>query len=234
MKGWAILFLLCWGRLFAQDTGKAQSIDDAATDYFQHVSHYSVLYYGDLQKGYPSTINHPYLQEEAFAGARLSYIRTVYPDVLLRLDICRDELIVQSPTNRSIVLFPENVDFAELHGYRIIYFQSDALPSSPSSGYYFQLYSGRCKVMEKRNAVLQEKPLLNEIERHFLFSTHYYLFKDDAYYSIKNKRGLLKALSPYKKELKQYISSNRLNYRKNPELLLKKTVEAYEKLIEAL
>jgi hypothetical protein len=145
------------------------------------------------------------------------------------LDLWRDELITCSPDFRYIVLFPENVEFAALHGKHVIYHQKDSLTNSPSNGYYFLLYDGRYKVFEKRNVTLSEKFYPERIERDFVFKTRYYLLMDDVYYLIRNKRELLKTLHPYKKELKRLISANRLNFRKNAEELLILTVGEYEK-----
>jgi len=222
-----LLFFFCGG-LFAQNSGNRQSVDDSATDYLRSVDKYSILYYGDEQKQYPHAKNHPYLHTEQFSNVRLSFLQVLYPDVLLRWDCNRDELIVQSPENRNIVLFPENVDFAELHGYHIVYLQPDVTPGCPATGYYILLHAGKCKLLEKRMAIQQERPTLEKVERFFLFSTRYYLLKDGVYYSINGKNSLLKALSPYRRELKRFMSANRMKYRKNTESFLIQTVGEYE------
>ena len=229
-----LLFCLIFGGgcLLAQDVGRQQSIDSAAVRYLRNANSQSVLYYGNEQDGQPRATNHPYLKNNQYAEARLSYNRVVYTEALLRLDLNRDELITYSPGFRNIVLFPENVDFAELHDKHIIYFRRDNLPGCPSSGYYFLLHSGNCKVLEKQTATL----MLNSSsgESYYGFSTLFYLYKEDGYYTIRNKKGLLKALNPYKKELKHFISSNHLRFRRNAEDFIKQTVSEYEKITGAL
>jgi len=227
-----MLLLAFWcGCLFAQDVGRQQFIDGAANSYLRTANIQSPLYYGKEQESYPPASNHPYFVDWTFAKARLSYSGVIYPEALLRLDINRDELIVVSPDYRQIVLFPENVDFAMLHGRHIIYFRSYGLPGSPSPGYYFLLYSGNCFVMEKQTAALI---LANDVgsraRYYFTFNTKYYLYKDGVYYNIRSQQGLLKALSPYKKELKRFISVSRLDFRTNPKEFLTRTVKEYENL----
>ena len=196
MRICTLLLLCCCGHLFAQDTVTRQFFDDSATDYLQHVDKYSMLYYGVMQKTYLRALNHPYLQFEDYTKTRLSYLHVIYPEVMLRLDLNRDELIVKSPENHNIVLFPENVDFAEMYDYQIIYFRSDTLPGCPPPGYYILLHSGKYKVMEKQKAVLWEQATTNGIERSFVHITRYYVLMDGIYYNVKNKNGLLKVLSP--------------------------------------
>jgi len=223
------LLLLLTGRSMTAQEQQAL-VDSAAIDYFEAVKNYSPLYYGAEYEGYPRTINHPYLINDQYTKARLSYQHIIYPEVLLRLDLNRNELIVRSPGFRNIVLSPGNVDFTELHGKHIIYFQKDNMPGCPSSGYYILLYSGNYKVLEKRNAQLLEKTSPGLLERYFELSTRYYIHKDGVYYTIRNKRVLLKVLSPFKKELKRFISLQKLNFKDDTETFLILTVTEYEQL----
>ena len=227
-----LLLIFSFEKLFAQDFGRQQQqIDSVAVKYLQTASRYSVLYYGEQQLSPLRTSNHPYLNDIQFAKASLSYHGVLYPEVLLRFDISRSELIIMSPNYLPIVLYPEYVDFAELHGKHIIYFRNDSLSGSPSTGYYYLLHSGKCRVLEKNNAALRVK---SQYDLHYIFSKRFFLYHAEGYYTIKNKRTLLKVLQPYKKELKLFISSNQLRFRNNADVFIPKTVAEYEKLSESL
>ena len=202
-------------------------------EYLRIADNQSVLYYGKEQDGYPRILNHPYFKDDRPAKARLSYCGVVYPQAMLRLDLHRDELVALSPDNRSIVLFPENVDYAELHGQKIIYFRSDSLRGCPDSGYYILLYSGKCNVLKKQTAdIMVNTSNITRLEHYFNFSTKYYLYKDGVYYTIRNKMGLLRVLRPYKHELKRFIASNKLHFRQNAEEFIFRTVSEYEKIAD--
>ena len=218
--------------LFAQDIARRQPTDNAAVEYLQAVGSRSALYYGKIQDAHMRASNHPYLADAQYAKARLSYFGVIYPEALLRMDLSRDELVVLSPEFQNIVLSPENVDFAELHGKTVIYFTRDSLLGCPATGYYMLLHSGKCKVMEKKTAVLALEN--NSYQYSFSFKTNYYLKKDDVYYTIRNKKGLLKILHPYKKELKQFISNANLQFRYDAPEFIRKTVSEYEKLSGSL
>lgn len=218
--------------LFAQDATLRQTLDRSAAAYLQTVNDESVLYYGNQQEDLPRATNHPFLHDAQYAKARLSYLGVVYPDVNLRLDLRRHELVILSPLARHVVLFPDNVDEAELHGRRVIY-QSGVLPGSLSKGYYYLLHAGNCQVLEKQTASLNRKDnSANVLEEYYIISTRFFLYKDGAYQTIWNKRGLLKALQPYKKELKRFISANHLSFRKHQGEFLVRTVVEYERLTE--
>ena len=224
-----LLCLAFWsGCLFAQVADRQQLIDRAAVDYMQKAGNQSALFSGSEHEGYsPRISNHPYYKDEQFAKARLSYCGIVYPEALLRLDLNRKQLVTQSPGYRNIVLFPENVDYAEIHGQTIIYLRHDNLPGCPSTDYYILLHSGKCKVLKKQTAALMIKRSTQE-ELYF-FTNWFYLYKDGAYYFIWNRNGLLKLLQPYKKELKRFISAHRLKFHNTEEFFIR-TVSEYEKL----
>jgi len=207
-----------------------QPVDELTLNYLQVSGSFSTLYYGNEYEGYPRTTNHPFLKDIQFTKARLSYQNVVYPEVLIRLDLNRHELIILSPASREIVLFPEKVDFADIHGFHVIYFQNDSLPDCPSNGYYLLLHAGKCKVLEKINATLLEKSTTNRLDRYFEFSSQYYLYMDGQYYTIKSRMGLWNVLQPHKKALKQFVSSRKLNYRNNTGQFLVETVREYERL----
>jgi len=219
------------GHLFAQDANRQQQMDSIVDKYQQAAHRYSALYNGNQQIVPPLLSNHPYLNDIQFATARLSYHGVIYPEVLLRFDLSQSKLIVKSPNNIAIVLYPEYVDFAELHGKHIIYFHYDSLSGSPSSGYYNLLHSGKCRILERNTASVELRSLY---QQYYIFKKRFYLYHDSAYYIIRNKRSLLAVLQPYKKELKQYISSHRLRFQNNAEIFLVKTVGEYEKLSESL
>ncbi len=225
----SILFLLL-GCVLMNAQERNELVDSAAVRFLQTAENFSALYYGFEYEGLPRTLNHPYLKNDDYTKARLVYKHIMYPEALLRLDLYRDELVVRSPGFRNITLFPENVAFAELHGKHIIYRPKDEWPGCPPNGYYFLLYEGDCKIFEKRIALLIEKTSPGLLERYFEFSTRYYLLKDNVYYQIRNKTGLLKALTPYKKELKRFISSRKLNFRNDAEQFLILTVNEYERI----
>ena len=223
--------ILGCGQLFAQEAKQDQLIGVLVDEYMQTIGKKSILYYGNEQDSYPRAINHPYFESAEYLETRLSYNQVIYPKALLRLDLNRDELVILSPEGRNIVLFPENVDFAELYSRNLIFFRSDSMPGCPSTGYYFMLHSGNCVVMEKQSCTMSGKTNMSlEMEYSFKLSINYYLYNDGVYYKIKNKRTLLNALHPYKEEINRFISANQLRFKRNPVEFLTRAVSEYEKL----
>ena len=229
---WLCLMILCWQQLTAQDSLSWQVTERYAADYMDVASRYAALFSGNRQQplGF-STQNHQYFKEEDYTIGRLSYGGIIYPNISLRWDLYRDEIVMLSPTNYNIALIHENFDFAEMYGYHIFYLRQDGLAGCPSAGNYIRLYSGEnLLLLEKSTNVLQIKNESYRTYYYFSLSTNFYLQKDGTYYKIKNCRTLLKTLGTHRKELKHFIRANKFRYRRNAEKTVLQVVKEYDKL----
>jgi len=226
MQKWYIylcLMLFTRQRLLAQD-------DRYAAGYMNAVSNHAALFSGNRQQPFTlHTLNHRYFKDEDFVSGRLCYGDVFYPEVWLRWDLYRDELMVLSPVNYIIVLKSEHVDFAEIHGYRIFYLHPDGLRGCPPAGNYILLHSGNHLLIEKITNELNQKDN-NSSEYYFILSKRFFLQKDGVYHKIKNRRTLLKALETHRKELKHFIRDNRFEYKRDAETMALEVVKEHEKL----
>ena len=224
-----IILLLLFPALnpaYSNNTERQQQIDNSALEFMRAAVNQSTLFYGIEQLQHPRLSNHPFLISEQYTQGRLSINGIVYPEVMLRLDLNRDELVILSPDFRHIVLSPENVDFAEMHGRLIIYYRQNNLPGSPPTGYHQLLHSGKTKVLKRQTAEL--KIVHRELD--FVHSTRFFLYKDGEYHTIRNRRELLRVLYPHRRELRQFISANQLQFRQNTGEFITQVVREYEKL----
>jgi hypothetical protein len=216
-------FLFCSDYLFSQ-----ANVDVAAAEYLDVVGNRSLLYYGKAHIEHPRATNHPYMYDSQFTNAYISYRGVSYPNVWLRLDLANDEMIIRSPGHQSIVLSPQYVDFVRIHGQTVIYFGGDNLKNSPSAGYYALLHAGKCTALRKERAY---RTFAQSSARYtFQITTNYFLLKDDTYHIIRNKRAFYKILYPHKTELKRFVASNNLNFRRNTSEFISLTLQEYEKL----
>ena len=227
---WLFLMVFSWQHTLAQDSLRLV-VERHVGEYMGAVSKYAALFSGNRQLPLVfTTKNHQYFKEEEYTSGRLSYCGIVYPDVSLRWDLYRDELVLFSPANYNIVLINENLDFAEIYGYHIFYLQPDGLLGCPPAGNYIRLYSGEFLLLEKLTNELLQKEEANRIYYYFSLKTNFYLQKDGMYYKIKNRRKLLKTLDTHRKELRRFIRVNDLGYRRDAEKLVLEVVKEHEKL----
>lgn len=225
------LILFCCQQLSAQDGLLQQVTDHYAAGYLTAVDHNAAIFSGNREQplGF-LTSNHQYFKEQGFTTGRLSFGGIIYPNVQLRWDLFRDDLIILSPKKYTIVLNAENVDFFEIHGSHIFYKHPDVLAGCPPAGYYKLLYSTNKYVLfEKISKYLQEENV-KKYRYNFKMSSKFYLQRDDSYYRIQNKRTLLNSLGTHRKELKQFMRANELQYKKYPEITVYETIKEHERL----
>ncbi len=221
-----LIIIMC-GQISAQEDGQQQLVEKYVALYMNAVRNHAIIYNGKESEKYPRVQNNPYFKGILYTEGQLSYNGVIYPGVYLQLDLCRDELVVLSPDYLfNVVLSPDKVDYAHIHGYHVFPLQSDGLPGCPSSGFYLRLYSKGCVVLEKQSTTLE----IRDREPVFMPSVKYYLRKDDVYYRLRGKRSLLKALGSHKKELKQYVRHSHLSFRENAETMIVSVVKEYERL----
>jgi hypothetical protein len=202
--------------------------------WINHADYYSVLYTGKEEMRYPiSYINHPfYLQKEPIK-AFLAYDGVDYPEVGLRWDNYKDELIVISKDQRyTIVLIPDRLEEARFLGNDLFYLDVNKLTGISRSGYYLKLYDNNLKVWAKPSAVLNTEHVDQRVQYSFSFNKRFYIQKGDTLYPVKKLSGVLRVLSEKKKELKQFAKKNKLNVKANPEKAIPDLVNTYEQLIK--
>ncbi len=228
-----IAFLLLGWQGYAQQADLAEQVHKSfSAAYLQATGSQAIIYSGKEPIAYPPYYNgHPYLEAIEPAVGTLVYDHIVYPDVRMRLDLNRDELIVSVPGGyNNVVLQPDKYNYADLHGYRLIYFYPDGLKGCPGQGYYQQLHDGLYPVLEKRTATFSES--IKGLEREFTFdqSTRFYICKDNVYYAVKSKGSVLKVFKSHKKVLNQFAKQHKLNFRKETGKAIVAIVEEYERI----
>jgi len=231
---WLCLMFFGWQTLLAQDSTLQHTTEQYAATYMDVATVHAALFSGNREKPIVKQLtNHQYFKEQDFIVGRLSYGGIVYPDVSLRWDLYRDELIVLSPANYNIVLNNGSIDFAEIYGYHIFYLHPDSLAGCPEAGNYIRLYAGDdFLLLEKLTNTMyrDENVQRNKYVYYFDLSTNFYLQKNGTYYKISNRRSLLKTLETHRKELRRFISARNMRYKQDAEKMVLEVVKEHEKL----
>jgi hypothetical protein len=222
-----LLMLLLMGGIAAGNRVTAQ--DNPAGRYLSAAENRAFIYTGKTSLPYSVHIaGHPYLR---FTKGVLWYDGVAYSQTYVRVDSYRDDLVVLTPDGSAeIILQPHRVDSVCFDGCHVFYFRPDGRMGCPSGGYYYRLYEGESTVLERRTYSLYETRKGEEVTAWFGLSTKYYIRKDEAYYPVRSKGSVLKALGAYKKELNSYAREQKLNFRRNTGEAIVSIVKEYERL----
>ena len=226
------IFFLYGGMLWAQEKGAAIIPSDTVlTNYLTEAKAYAALYTGKTETPYETRFtNHPYFETDRYVSGTLCFNRLVYRDVMMRIDLFRDEITVVSPyIPYRIVLNNEKFDYAVLNGSTIIKSKEG---KESKEKFLVLLHDGTYPVVRKHQLNIMEEISSSErtITRYFKVKLQYAVYIDGIPYPVKNKNAILKLFADRKKELNEYAKLHKLNFKKQTELSIIALVNHYENL----
>jgi hypothetical protein len=229
---------LCFSQIAVPDTLKQQpAYANAVKLYNAGLGNQSPLYTGPEYNFYSPLIKGSayFLETNVFANGSVFYDDVQYTNVPLLYDLYTDKLVAQLYDHFSkYVLIKYRVktfDIDNHHFVNIIVDSTTAKKPGLKSGYYEELYSGKTQALVKRSKPIQTVTgdLLGS-GSYFNARVDYFLKKDGAYYVVSGEGSMLDVLKDHKKELQQYIKSNKLKFRKDPEDFMVKIATYYDHL----
>jgi hypothetical protein len=178
----------------------------------------------------PIDDEHPYFLTEEWSYSDLKYDGDWYRNVPLMLNLDKDKLIASYYHNGNLMqLVERRVDEFTLQGHRFINLKNTTDSTTLKTGYYEVLYNGNTPVFVKRSKELIEKLEGIEITRKFTESSQVFIVSNGQFIKVRNLRDVTVALRDKKKEIKDYIRSQRL-FQKNRDLAIVEAVNYYDKI----
>jgi len=228
----------CFAQTAVPDTLKQQpAYANAVRLYNAALGNQSPLYTGPEYNFYDPIIKgSPFLLESnSFSTGAVFYDNVQYTGVPLLYDMYADKLVALLYNNfAKYMLIKERVKTFDINAHHFVHIVVDSTAAKKpviKSGYYDERYNGKIAVLVKRGKTIQTiSGGLIAAESSFNISTDYFLKKEDTYYSISGESSLLNVLKDYKKELQQYIKSNKIKFRKSPEDAMVKIATYYDHL----
>jgi hypothetical protein len=228
-------FLFSLSHLFAQDLLSdtvlyRRALNQTLTYNHSLATRTYGLYTGILYvRDYYNVKGDPFFQVDSFQKGEVFYNGMLYKNIDLLYDLSHDNVIVKYSGDVNLVLVPEKTGYFNLPGHLFIK-GSDASPAK--QGFYDLLFDGKIKVVVKRSK--EQVPWSKSFEFNSVFIQHndYFIYKDGNYKAAKNKKELLDVLEDKKADLKDFISKNKLDFRKDFEKALVQTATYYDQVTQ--
>lgn len=158
---------------------------------------------------------HAFFQSDHYAKGGIVYDGIFYPELSIKYDIIRDELLLLAPDHiEGIVLQQEHVNSFTLYEHQFINIKPETSLKGISAGYYDLLYKGKICLLVKRQKEITEK-IEERVENFISSKDSYYLLKDSSYQQISSKQDLLRLLKSTNDKNEAYIKANKLNFGKD-------------------
>jgi hypothetical protein len=182
--------------------------------------------------GYTFRTGSPYFISDSFYLGSVVYDDILFDSVYLLYEDMR-ELLVSRNNDYPLQLINQRVSSFIISGHSFIRLIADSLhPGIPKTGYYEILYPGHSQLLKKTFKTIIEEPSVyeNTVIRRIEQSESYYIKKAGVYQRVKSKTELLGLMHDHQKEIQKYIKKTNLNFRKDREDLLIRTVEYYDQI----
>jgi hypothetical protein len=216
----------------AGDTALRENALNAIDVYYENLGEESPLYNGSeyLEYAYTLQEGHPFFAAANFINGNVNLDGMIFHDVPMLYDIVKDQLIIQDFQRVHKINLPaDRIQQFFLYDHLFVRLTRDA--SDPiKTGFYDQLYKGKMELLAKRRKKISEKYSNVEIIKVVTSQDIYYIKRDGAYYAIKNKSSLLAVLKDKKKEVQQYLKTNNIKFKMEPERAMIMAVKYYDQI----
>ena len=241
-----LLFLIaCCVKNVAHAQAVADSLDAKQTtvytnierDFYKKIGPQSRLYNGMQYDLYnPHMKGNAYYDDvDSWNKGSVFYDGYLYTNVNMMYDIYKDEVVILIYNNfMRISLISEKIRDFNLLDQHFIYLKNNPTNSnSLKTGFYGELYGGKIQVLSKKTKNIQNSTdYLGNITPYFSPVKYYYLFKNGKYYTVNSQGAFLDALSDHKKEIKQFIRTNNIKFKKAPEQAMTAIAAYYDHLTD--
>lgn len=204
------------GRVSQQD--KSFILIDLNDSVFQDtLREKQVLYNGRIWRNlYYSVEGDQFLFSDSFLPAKLTIRSKEFPDITLKYDIYKDEILIPLNTGRILQLNKEMVDsFTLVWQNRKFHFTKLAIDNL--TGYVNVLYNGKSALYVRYSKRIEKLAEQGKYDK-FYQTSETYFERDGIIHPISGKRDLKNILKADKALINSFIRKNKLNLSiKNPE-----------------
>lgn len=223
--------LRSYAQPFVQNTAfLPAAIESSIVQHSREMRGQSNLYNGsEYQEPRRTGDPHPYFLAEDWLIGDVLYDGDLYTDVPLQYDITRDLVVTELYTNSSpFVLVDSKVYQFSIAGHTFRKLFKDSVNMLPESGYYDVLYDGKTKVIARRQKSMQEAIKELRVTIDFEERNRYYILSNARYHAVRSKRAVLALLKNRQGELKKFIRTKRLDFRRDRDDALRKLAKFYD------
>jgi hypothetical protein len=216
----------------ANDTTLRENALHAIGVYYKSLGEESPLYNGSEYIEYAYTLQegHPFFQIADFENGNINLDGMIFHDVPVLYDIVKDQVIIQDFQRVYKINLPaEKVREFFLLGHLFVRITRDSA-DQVKTGFYDQLYKGKVALFAKREKKILEKYSNIQISKVVITENIYYIKKEGVYHTIKNKSSLFAVLKTRKKEVQQYLKTNNIKFKREPERAMIMAVKYYDQL----
>jgi hypothetical protein len=211
-----------------EDTLLYSSTAKQVIDYFNtSIAEQSEIYNGAKYELYPPANKGTFyfLDKNYCVPSLIRYNGTWFKNIPVLYDVHNDAMISVNGNN-LFVLDAERTSDIYLLDHHFIYLNTKN-PDDLAPGFYDLLYDGRSQVLVKRTKLVDESKTTEIV---YEDKTAIYVKKDNKYLLVSSKGTLMDIFKSKRKELNQYLKSNKIKYNKDEEGAVARLASYYDQI----
>ena len=194
----------------SDSAARSQNATEVIDYYIEHIKGQSELFIGTrYEMMAPANKGSYFFGDHAYITPATVYVNsTLYKTVPILYDVYHDQMITYTGEN-FMVLDHTKTREVKLFDHHFKYLDQPGL----APGYYDVLYDGKSQVLVKMTKVINEEIVSQqEVQTTIVDKVQLYLKKGDAFFPVTSKSAVLSILSDRKKEIKQYLQDQKLDF----------------------
>lgn len=184
------------------------------------------MYSGHNVKGFP------YFKSADILNGSVLYDGSLFNNVPMHFDLITNELVILDHTkNFPIKLLSSKIDYFIIDSNLFINPANNYNIQLPQTTDFYQvLYNNQSAVFARKEKQLVLSSKLDENDSHYKEFNWYYIYVNNKLSKVDNEKMVLNALEEKKAELKKFIRSNNIRFKKNFEDAVTRTVAYYDQI----
>jgi len=166
-----------------------------------------------------------FLDSASLQPANIRYNGTHYKDVPILYD-AYDDLMVSVSHSVLYSIRSEKLSDVFLADHHFIYLAGSKL----TTGYYDQLYDGASEILVKRGRGVVKRVEQQSVQVIYQVDDVIYVRKGTDYIPVNSKQSVLSVFKNKSKQLKEYMSANKISFRKDREHSIAQLASYYDQI----
>jgi len=217
--------------ILPDSSSQGGAVNKAIDYYNETIAEQSEIYNGTAYELAPkANKGSVYFQDRNYlTPASIRYNGYWYREIPVLYDVYNDIMVAASRNFFNYILRAEKLSDVNLLSHHFVYLNTENA-GNLKPGYYDELYAGKIVVLVKRTKTVNNNVTAQAVEVNYTDANDIYIKKGDKYYYVNSKGSAMDVLKDRKKELEQYLKSNKIKYNKNKETSVAGLARYYDQI----
>lgn len=225
---------ICFSQESINDsTNKNSAADNLVADYKNALKENLRLYNGkEYQFSGHNANGFPFFQSVNVLNGSVLYDDNLYTNIPLYYDLVNEAVVTKDYTNNfPVQLISGKIKYFIIDGHKFVNAAvDDNFPVTSVKGFYEELYNGKAIAFAKKQKTIRQRASSEGTETSYKEYDSYFVYFNNQVYKVNNEKSLLDVFNDKRADLKKFISTNNINFRKNFENALVSVTRYFDQI----